>query len=272
MFIETHLEQLKKLSIMIATPMYGGMCTGGFSMAMANLFKIAGEYGLSIDFRYLVNESLVTRARNRLAYKFLKESDCTHLIFIDADISFNPIDVLSLALEAKAGTDKSVVCGAYPKKAIEWVQVKAAVDAGVANIDPRRIAKVASSFPFHLGVSGQQEIKLDELAEIRYAGTGFMAIQRDVFKHLDPALADQQYIDPDVGSGGDMVTSYFDCMIDPETRVYLAEDYAFCDRVRDAGLKVWLCPWIKLEHIGTYTFSGSINEFALAGIPIHRRE
>lgn len=257
---------------MVATPMYGGMCTGAFSVALAKLFKIAGQYGLSIDFRYLVNESLIPRARNRLTYQFLKESDCTHLVFIDADIGFNPMDVLTLALEAKAGSDRALVCGAYPKKGIEWAQVKDALEKGVASENPDQLAKLGMSFPFDLGVGAQRNIKLNELIKVRHAGTGFMAIRRDVFAHLDPALASETYMDPGAGPNGDMVTSYFDCMIDPETRNYLSEDYAFCDRVRQAGLKVWLCPWIKLDHIGTYTFSGSIGDFAAAGMPINKPE
>lgn len=270
MIIETQLDQLKKISIMVATPMYGGMCTGAFSVALANLFKIAGKYGLSIDFRYLVNESLIPRARNRLAYQFLKESDCTHLVFIDADIGFNPTDVLTLALEAKAGSDRAVVCGAYPKKGIDWAQIKTAVENGAAKENPDRLAKLGVSFPFDLGVGAQRTVKLNELIKVRYAGTGFMAIRRDVFAHLDPTLTNDRYMDRDAGANGDMVTSYFDCMIDPETKTYLSEDYAFCDRVRQAGMNVWICPWIKLDHLGTYTFSGSIGDFAAAGLPVHK--
>lgn len=270
MIIETQLDKLKKLSIMVATPMYGGMCTGAFSIALANLFKTAGRYGLNIDFRYLVNESLIPRARNRLAYQFLKESECTHLVFIDADIGFNPTDVLTLALEAKENSDRALVCGAYPKKGIDWSQIKSAVDVGAANTDANQLAKLGVSFPFDLGIGAQKSVKLNELVSVRYAGTGFMGIRRDVFGQLEPALSKERYMDPDAGTEGDMVTSYFDCMIDPETKTYLSEDYAFCDRVIQAGLKVWICPWIKLDHIGTYTFSGSIGDFATAGMPINK--
>lgn len=176
--------------------------------------------------------------------------------------------MLTLALEAKA--DRAVVCGAYPKKGIDWTQVKTAVEQGAAHENPDQLAKLGVSFPFDLGVGAQKSVKLNELVKVRYAGTGFMAIRRAVFDQLDPSLVDSRYMDQEAGANGDMVTSYFDCMIDPETKTYLSEDYAFCDRVRQAGMNVWICPWIKLDHLGTYTFTGSIGDFAVAGLPINK--
>lgn len=272
MIIETHLEQLKKTSILVATPMYGGMCTGAFSNALANLFKLAGQYGLSVKFWYLGNESLIPRARNNLAHHFLNNTDCTHLMFIDADIGFNPIDVFTLAIQAKAGTDKAVVCGAYPMKVIDWAQVKAAVDSGAASSDPAELANLSVRFPFNIDSSAKTEFKMDQLNEVQYAGTGFMMIRRDVFESLAPTLHDRTYLDPALGKNGEgeIVTSYFDCEIDPESRLYLSEDYAFCIRARDNGQKIWLCPWIKLAHLGTHMFAGGIADFARSGQPIHK--
>jgi hypothetical protein len=48
MIIETHLDYLKTTSTMVATPMYGGMCAGGFTEGLAGLFKLAGQYGLTL--------------------------------------------------------------------------------------------------------------------------------------------------------------------------------------------------------------------------------
>jgi hypothetical protein len=40
----------------------------------------------------------------------------------------------------------------------------------------------------------------------------------------------------------------------------------FCQYARDAGMKVWLCPWMKLEHQGTYVFGGSLVDLANLGV------
>ena len=46
---------------------------------------------------------------------------------------------------------------------------------------------------------------------------------------------------------------------------YLSEDYLFCKNVREAGMKVWICPWIKLKHAGSYVFGGSLAALASVG-------
>jgi len=46
---------------------------------------------------------------------------------------------------------------------------------------------------------------------------------------------------------------------------YLSEDYMFCQWARRIGLKVWLCPWIQLQHVGSYIFGGSLADLAAVG-------
>ena len=53
------------------------------------------------------------------------QSDCTHFMFIDADIEFDPMDVLSLMFLCDEESDKDIVCGVYPKKHVAWDKVQA---------------------------------------------------------------------------------------------------------------------------------------------------
>jgi hypothetical protein len=46
---------------------------------------------------------------------------------------------------------------------------------------------------------------------------------------------------------------------------YLSEDYMFCQWARNAGVKVWMCPWMKTTHMGSYFFGGSIAALAQIG-------
>jgi len=49
------------------------------------------------------------------------------------------------------------------------------------------------------------------------------------------------------------------------TKRYLSEDYMFCQWVRNAGMKLWFCPWIQLQHVGMYVFGGSLADLAAIG-------
>jgi len=57
----------------------------------------------------------------------------------------------------------------------------------------------------------------------------------------------------------------FDCIIDPDSKRYLSEDYMFCYNVQKMGMKVWFCPWMQLQHVGSYIFGGSLADLASIG-------
>jgi len=266
--ISVSIEELRKRKIFVATPMYGGMCTGQYCKSSADLAILSSKYGMDVRFFYLYNESLITRARNYLVDEFLR-SDCTHLMFIDADIGFDPDDVIALSVIAETGSDKEIVCGPYPKKCISWEKIKKAVDRGFADKDPQQLEKYVGDYVFN-PTDGQESIALNEPVEVLEGGTGFMIIQRGVFEKFKTAYPHLSYKPDHVRTehfdGSREIHAYFDCVIDPKTKRYLSEDYMFCQYARDAGMKVWLCPWMKLEHQGTYVFGGSLVDLANLGV------
>ena len=123
--VKISTEELRKRKIMVATPMYGGQCAGIYTKSCTDLVKVCANHGVQVDFFYLFNESLITRARNYLVDEFMR-SEHTHLMFIDSDIGFDPMDVLALAALADESEDREIVCGPYPKKAISWEKIKLA--------------------------------------------------------------------------------------------------------------------------------------------------
>ena len=268
MEVSIDVSELRKRKLAIATPMYGGMCSGQYTKSTADLARLGAEYKLDIQFYYLFNESLVQRARNYLVDEFLR-TDCTHLLFIDADIGFDPSDVIALLAIAEPGSDKDIVCGPYPKKCISWEKVKRAVDKGFGDRDPENLANYIGDYVFN-PAEGIDEIPLSEPVEVLESGTGFMMIQRNVFERFAAAYPHLSYKPDHVRTehfdGSREIVAYFDCPIDPKTKRYLSEDYMFCQYTRNAGMKVWLCPWMKLAHMGTYIYSGSLADLAVLGV------
>ena len=268
MEVSIDVSELRKRKLAIATPMYGGMCSGQYTKSTADLARLGAEYKLDIQFYYLFNESLVQRARNYLVDEFLR-TDCTHLLFIDADIGFDPSDVIALLAIAEPGSDKDIVCGPYPKKCISWEKVKRAVDKGFGDRDPENLANYIGDYVFN-PTADVTEISISEPVEVLESGTGFMMIQRNVFERFAAAYPHLSYKPDHVRTehfdGSREIVAYFDCPIDPKTKRYLSEDYMFCQYTRNAGMKVWLCPWMKLAHMGTYIYSGSLADLAVLGV------
>jgi hypothetical protein len=94
-----------------------------------------------------------------------------------------------------------------------------------------------------------------------YAGTGFMLIRRNCLERMVAGYPEtkydvaQVYPLPKVRSKNQY--ALFDCIIEPETHIYLSEDFSFCRRWRDLGGKIWIDTRTRLGHIGTYRFEGT---------------
>ena len=190
--LNVSIEELRKNKIFVATPMYGGMCGGHYTRSCTDLASLCRHYGVSVKFFYLFNESLIQRARNYLVDEFLRDTEFTHLMFIDADIGFDANDVLALSCIASQGEDKDIVCAPYPKKSISWEKIKRAVDKGFADRDPEQLENYVGDYVFN-PVEGEERISISEPVEVMEAGTGFMMIKREVFTKFAAAYPQQSY-------------------------------------------------------------------------------
>lgn len=267
--IKVPISDLQKKKLFVATPMYGGACAGMYARSIADLAAICAKYEIPLQLYYLFNESLITRARNYCVDEFLR-SDATHLMFIDSDIGFNPQDVIALLALQTDESEYDIIGGPYPKKCISWEKIKIAVDKGFADEDPNNLEKFVGDYVFN-PKGGAKEIPINAPVEVMELGTGFMMIRRktfDIYKEAYPHLSYKpDHIRTAAFDGSREIHAYFDCIIDPVSKRYLSEDYMFCYNTEKAGMKVWLCPWMSMQHVGSYNFGGSLADLAAIGAP-----
>lgn len=266
MEISIKRDELAKNSIFVATPMYGGVNHGLYMKACLDLQSLCFQYGISVKFSFLFNESLITRARNYLVDEFLHRSECSHLLFIDSDVNFDPNDVIAML-----ALDKDVIGGPYPKKAIKWKSIKTAIVKN-PNIDTGQLEKLAGDFVFN-PVKGTAQFSVTEPLEVLEIGTGFMMVKREVFQKMEESYPMIRYKPDHVGQanfdGSRYIHAFFDTVIDSKDSItgggserYLSEDYMFCQMWRKIGGSIWLCPWMRTTHIGTYHFTGDMPAIA----------
>ena len=226
---QTKILQNARLHFCI--PCYGGQINEGCFISMLKYMATAQRLGLNFTIDTMVNESLVTRARNSLVAKMLHfQPKSTHLMFIDADIGFEPEEIFKLIL-----ADKDVAGGLYPKKALP-------------------ISYVVNKVP--------DAEKNGNLVEVMNLGTGFMLIKREVLEKMIEANPQLHYIDA-IGLDPKYAPfkyALFDTAIDPVTTEYLSEDYLFCKRWREMGGKIWADLSITLNHVGYHTFRGDATQ------------
>ena len=265
MEIQVKIEDLKKNKVFVATPMYGGMAHGLYIKSCLDLQTTMAKYGIETKFSFLFNESLITRARNYLVDEFLR-SDFTHLLFIDSDIHYNPQDVIAML-----ALDKDVIGGPYPKKSINWGNVAQAA-RNHPNMEPRELENLVGEYVFNV-VKGTKQFQVTDPLEVLEIGTGYMMVKRHVFDKMKDAYPMIHYKPDHVGQanfdGTRYIHAFFDTVIDTKDSItgggsdrYLSEDYMFCQMWRKIGGEIWLCPWMKTQHIGTYAFTGNMPAVA----------
>lgn len=232
------------MKLFIATPMYGGIAKNNYTISLQNLIVKLSQAGHSVTTTTVGNESLITRARNTLAHKFIK-SDFDALLFIDADHGWNADDVLRMV-----ESGKDFIGAIYPMKGINWENVALAARIGKENLE-----SYSGFFAINL-LQEEQHFNINEPFKVKDIGTGMLFLTRKVFEDLKPHC--KQYKNNNVGNSGidfgEMVTEYFTTMIEDE--ILLSEDYALCRMWQRIGGEVWSAPWVRITHSGDYNFSG----------------
>ena len=265
MEIQVKIEELKQHKLFVATPMYGGMNHGLYMKSCLDLQTTMMRYGIEIKFSFLFNESLITRARNYLVDEFLR-TDYTHMLFIDSDIHFNAQDVIALL-----ALDKDVIGGPYPKKSMNWGNIAHAA-RNHPDLDPKELEQLVGEYVFNV-VKGTSQFTVTEPLEVMEIGTGYMMIKRQVFDKMKEEYPTIRYKPDHVGQanfdGSRYIHAYFDTVIDTKESIvgggsdrYLSEDYMFCQLWRKMGGQIFLCPWMKTQHIGSYAFTGNMPAVA----------
>jgi hypothetical protein len=240
--------------ILIATPCFGGMVRHNYMLSVMRLISYAKAAEFDVSLSMVGYDALISRARSTLVAAFLDDARATHLLFVDADISFEPQQV-----ERLLRFDRDFTGALYPLKSMDWDLIAQRCVEGGESVKQAAVSYVGTFCP-------EAERKHEGgFATAIYAGGGFQLIRRSALRRMIAAYPQTHFsrvhILPMSGARRDAVQSsnlfaLFDCIIDPETGTYLSEDYSFCLRWRELGGEIWLDGASKLTHSGTYQFVG----------------
>lgn len=229
---ETRPMSVAGRKLMIAIPAYDGKLNIKSAFALANLAPTAAKYGVEIHLTQVSGCSIITKARNALVGNFMR-SDCTDLLFIDADVVVKADDILRLLA---LSTNKDVTAGIYTRRASDR---KFFLD-------------------FFLDEDNQLIFDENGMVQVLHIGTGFMMIRRHVLEKMIAAHPEWAY----TGNDG-VIKDYEVFAFAVQDGEYVGEDYLFCRRAYEHGFDVFLDPSICLPHIGTEEFSRDFIEDVL---------
>jgi len=247
-------------NLVVATPCFGGQVSAHYAASLVKLQKhVRGYSGVSLKVLFKDGDALITRARASLVSQFLDDPAATHLLFIDADIGFEPQQVIRLI---ECGAE---LCAAiYPIKRFDWDRVRTALETGRPNP-----AAAALKYVFEVE-DPNTVIERGGFVKVRYAGTGFLMIRRQALERMCahyPQLKFRRDHSLDAATQSDNRFALFECMI-AEDGTYLSEDFAFCKRWTDMGGEIWADLDSRLSHVGPTVYLGDLSsQFVGAGAP-----
>ena len=253
----------KKPKLYILTPCYGSLCFVNYVKCIMATKDLLTRFNIPVTIEFCRNDSLVSRARNNLVAKAMDDSECTHIMFIDADITWDPVDILKLIM-----SDKCLCGGVYPLKHYYWEKLSKGENVIRDWIDKKNNSQFASN------ISDESAIQYNllkyninyidsilnieaNLAKVKHLATGFMMFKREVIENMAKAYPHTKYTD-DVGflqgSENDYAYALFDCGV--QDNHYFSEDWMFCHRWTEMGGNIYVNVGINLTHTGNEDFNG----------------
>jgi hypothetical protein len=253
-----------KPHLIILTPCYNSSMYVTYTESLLQTMFMCKDLGINATVHFCRNDSLVSRARNNLIAKAMSIPTATHFLFIDADITWSPFDILKLLV-----ADKPIVGGIYPIKNYEFDKLASNPNATNEILARKNKSQLKDAFSnkeylqtnmvrYNINyVSNMLEIE-NNLTKVKHLATGFMLIKRSVIELMSKAFPQTKYVD-DVnflsGKENDFAYALFDCGV--EDNHYLSEDWMFCRRWQKMGGSVYADITINLDHTGVETYKGS---------------
>jgi len=237
--------------VKIATPCFGGMVNHLYMLSVVRLLQEAPRLGFEASLALLGGDALIARARATLVAAFLDAPEATHLLFIDADIAFAPEQVGRLLA---AGHDFTAAL--YPLKTIDWARLPQ------RHVGGEPLTEAGLSY-VGLLCQGAEAKRDGRFVTATYAGGGFQLLTRAAIERMIAAYPETHFTStntyPPPPTASERLYALFDSRIDPDSGLYLSEDYAFCQRWRAIGGEIWLDLDSRLTHTGPHSFAGDFT-------------
>jgi len=189
----------------------------GTALSIQDSMRVAAKAGWTSVFRPRAGESLICRARQNDLVEFM-QNGADFLFSVDDDVLLPP-DVL----EILAGVNKDVVGGVYR--------------LGYDN--PVPAVRLPKDGPMWNDVMNK-----GMLTPALYVSTGCMMVKRYIIEGMI-----EKY--PDLHYRRNMTKDIAWALYQPFVYQleYLSEDWAFCQRARDAGFEVWVHSGVRCGHM-----------------------
>ena len=239
----------KNIRIFVGTPVHSDVSIHYFKASL-EFQKECYVRKIPVMFQ-VMKSSLVTQGRQLCVSAFLS-SQCTHLLFIDSDISYS-----YKMFEKMVNYDKDICMVPYPIKSMDFEKIKKKIKNG-SELDPMVMGN-----QYTMSIVDPTSIKIDNgFIEVERGPAGFMLIKREAIEKLIkeyPEFTIKQHtlIDGKLVERDNMY-NFFDTYWDPKEKTYTGEDFYFCKLAKHAGIKMYALIDEYISHHGEFSYTGRL--------------
>lgn len=217
------------LHLFIATAAY--QFHPNYTHSLAAAMPVLERAGIPVDLCHVADHCHVDDARNAMVRQFLM-SQASHLVFIDNDVGFAAENLLRLA---QINPDVDMVAGVYPLK------------------------EDSEGYPVRLPDGVELWANEDGLVEVEGLPTGFLRISRRCLEQMIKAYGDRKFYGR--GQSHDDLPHVILFERTYENGVRYSGDYAFCEKWRALGGKMYVDPEMHFTHSGTHEWEGTLGDY-----------
>ena len=244
--IQKVIENNKKnLKLVIATPFYEVKAWSPYVVSLVESIRALNEMGITWDYYQLSGDSYVDRAKNSLVHRFMEESDFTHIMMIDSDMSWEITGFLRMIKAVLVGFP--MIGAAYPCKNV-W--------------------KFFGCVP---NVDEEKQVRCGEVGDVKLLDMwcipgGFIIYSRKAFEMVKPFV--NKYTErvamSEEPKAPTYIYEYFRCNIE-NAHDRVGEDVYFQLRYKEAGGVIWLEPDVSIIHWGVKGWLGNYKQHLYEG-------
>lgn len=207
---------------MIASPCHHGKVETHFTLSLIQSLYILDHSNVQTNILLPATGSILAKERNQIITAFMK-SDCTHLLMVDNDLSWEPSAPFKFL-----NIDKDFIAGVYParsnRKDVKYIFIGDTNENGSIKNEGPLLKMLGVPAGFVMVTRKCIETMQKQLPELYYKGIDIDGIEEDGYVFFNTELEDGKF---------------------------WGEDFVFCKRATKAGINIWCDPTIEFNHAGT---------------------
>ncbi len=226
--------------ILLCTPVALGLPRVEYTVSLVGTVVALLNHGCQLLFSMEESGDIV-RSRNFAAAQVLLDPTITHLMFLDADMSWREHDAMAHML----CKDRDVIAGAYTTR---WHDAR---------------------WTFRAGDVQNLRLTPDGLLPAQYVPTGFMLLKRQVLERIVAARPDLKCNFDSVRTRPDLPGQVYDepgkyLIFDSRVSAdgtYMSDDFGFCETWGGIGGEMFLYPNVTISHHWTTANTANLHDW-----------